>query len=371
MSILDNNKGWERDLGEFNSSITLRKPSISSSLDGLLNEAWCEVNILDNQDTTIKVPLVRGDPGTGLTYRGTVRTSQALPSSALVGDAWTIASTGLTVHWKRSGGWSQPFMWKGREGEPGDKGEPAAPMEMVKDFGYTTVRTPQQLPSSASQGQLVLAESNDLMYQFFDGSWSEGFKYKGNPGIPTADDKGPRGDKGLEADRLVIGKAEDYINTADEGTKPLLYKFDTGFQTNNTTIQPSGPKSDLPVVSKTWLIMDWHNWKAGETKTINYSKGLERLAAYRGKRIHSIAIDGTLVIKGASSKTWYHLHVFGGSKSDHWFVRDWCRAGSDHVSFLYYDDYVLIDGENELKLELGGSGSGITVGIQFRITMFD
>lgn len=371
MSILDNNKGWERDLGEFNSSITLRKPSISSSLDGLLNEAWCEVNILDNQDTTIKVPLVRGDPGTGLTYRGTVRTSQALPSSALVGDAWTIASTGLTVHWKRSGGWSKPFMWKGREGEPGDKGEPAAPMEMVKDFGYTTVRTPQQLPSSASQGQLVLAESNDLMYQFFDGSWSEGFKYKGNPGIPTADDKGPRGDKGLEADRLVIGKAEDYINSADEGTKPLLYKFDSGFQTNNTTITPSVGKSDLPGISTTWSITDWGNWKAGQTRTINYDKGLKRLAAYRGKSINSIAIDGTLVIKGASSKTWYHLHEFGGSKSGHWFVRDWCRAGSDHVSFLYYSDFVRIGGENELKLELGGSGSGITVGIQFRITMFD
>lgn len=370
MSILDNNKGWERDLGEFNSSITLRKPSISSSLDGLLNEAWCEVNILDNQDTTIKVPLVRGDPGTGLTYRGTVRTSQALPSSALVGDAWTIASTGLTVHWKRSGGWSQPFMWKGREGEPGDKGEPAAPMEMVKDFGYTTVRTPQQLPSSASQGQLVLAESNDLMYQFFDGSWSEGFKYKGNPGIPTADDKGPRGDKGLEADRLVIGKAEDYINSADEGTKPLLYKFDTGFQTNNTTITPSAAESDLPGISTTWSIPAWGDWKAGKTGVINYDKALERLIAYRGNYFNSIAIDGTLVIKGASSKTWYHLHKYEGSKSGHWFVRDWCRAGSDHISFLHTTNFAS-NGENELKLELGGSGSGITVGIQFRITIFD
>lgn len=371
MSILDNNKGWERDLGEFNSSITLRKPSISSSLDGLLNEAWCEVNILDNQDTTIKVPLVRGDPGTGLTYRGTVRTSQALPSSALVGDAWTIASTGLTVHWRRDGGWSKPFMWKGREGEPGDKGEPAAPMEMVKDFGYTTVRTPQQLPSSASQGQLVLAESNDLMYQFFDGSWSEGFKYKGNPGIPTADDKGPRGDKGLEADRLVIGKAEDYINTADEGTKPLLYKFDTGFQTNNTTITPSVAKSDLPGVSSPWVITDWRDWKAGVTRTISYDKGLKRLIAYRGKKYNTIAIDGTLVIKGASSKTWYHLHKYEGSKGGDWFVRDWCRAGSDHISFLYTTNLASNESENVLKLELGGSGSGITVGIQFRITIFD
>lgn len=369
MSILDNNKGWERDLGEFNSSITLRKPSISSSLDGLLNEAWCEVNILDNQDTTIKVPLVRGNPGTGLTYRGTVRTSQALPSSALVGDAWTIASTGLTVHWRRDGGWSKPFMWKGREGEPGDKGEPAAPMEMVKDFGYITVRTPQQLPSSPSQGQLVLAESNDLMYQFFDGSWSEGFKYKGNPGIPTADDKGPRGDKGLEADRLVIGKAEDYSNAADEGTKPLLYKFDSGFQTNNTTITPSVAKSDLPFVSTTRSMISWSNLSAGDTQTGNYGDVLKRLIAYRGKRYNSIAIDGTLVIKGASSKTWYHLHKFDGSKSGHWFVRDWCRAGSDHISFLYYSNY--IGDDTELKLELGGSGSGITVKIQYRVTMFD
>lgn len=371
MSILDNNKGWERDLGEFNSSITLRKPSISSSLDGLLNEAWCEVNILDNQDTTIKVPLVRGDPGTGLTYRGTVRTSQALPSSALVGDAWTIASTGLTVHWKRDGGWSKPFMWKGREGEPGDKGEPAAPMEMVKDFGYITVRTPQQLPSSASQGQLVLAESNDLMYQFFDGSWSEGFKYKGNPGIPTADDKGPRGDKGLEADRLVIGKAEDYINEADEGTKPILYKFDSGFQTNNTTITPSAAESDLPAVSATWS-MDLFTMDAGETrKVIGYDKGLEGLAAQRGKPIKSIVVDGTLVIKGASSKTWYHLHKGEGSKGGYWFVRDWCRAGSDHVSFLFYSDSASYDSENTLKLELGGSGRGINIGYQYRITMFD
>lgn len=371
MSILDNNKGWERDLGEFNSSITLRKPSISSSLDGLLNEAWCEVNILDNQDTTIKVPLVRGDPGTGLTYRGTVRTSQALPSSALVGDAWTIASTGLTVHWRRDGGWSKPFMWKGREGEPGDKGEPAAPMEMVKDFGYTTVRTPQQLPSSPSQGQLVLAESNDLMYQFFDGSWSEGFKYKGNPGIPTADDKGPRGDKGLEADRLVIGKAEDYINSADEGTKPILYKFDSGFETDNTTITPSAARSDLPAVSATWGIEDWRFWDAGETRTINYGKGLERLIAYRGKHYNTIAIDGTLVIKDASSKTWYHLHKDEGSKGGDWFVRDWCRAGSDHISFLYTTNFASNESENVLKLELGGSGHGIVVGIQFRITIFD
>lgn len=216
-------------------------------------------------------------------------------------------------------------------------------------------------PLSASQGQLVLAESNDLMYQFFDGSWSEGFKYKGNPGIPTADDKG------LEADRLVIGKAEDYINSAGEGTKPLLYKFDTGFQTNNTTITPSVGKSDLPGVSATRSMISWSNLSAGKTGAIDYSEG--RLIAYRGKLIKSIAIDGTLVIKGASSKTWYHLHKFDGSKSGHWFVRDWCRAGSDHVSFLYYSDY--IGDENKLKLELGGSGSGITVGIQYRITIFD
>lgn len=193
----------EVDIKEFTESI--RFHGVAEETSENLSESFVAMTAEPREGLVIDLPIIRGENGPGVNFKGTVNDFTSLPDTGnILGDTWQN-NNGEAVIWTDSG-WSEPFRWagvKGDRGPAGPRGDTAVPPRYRATLNG---RNELSSVSNPQDGDFVVLTSGKGI-QYFNGSWGAEFQWVGPTGSTV---KGDKGDRGPQGDNARIADAVDF-----------------------------------------------------------------------------------------------------------------------------------------------------------------